>query len=579
LHSVLHRITSAQQILDKNAELVARLKVAESLAAQRLSETEALKKELEHTKAERTQYCERTVLLEEELRWLKAHYFGASSQKIDAATVHPDQGMLFNEAEVLAAIATAEQAHAARTTKIAAHERKHTGGRKAIPEHFPRIPIEHDLPEEEKICTKCATPHPLTRIGQEVRECYRFEPPKISVEQHIRFTYVCDKRHEGVVTAPAPPAILPKSMASPSLLAYLITSKFVDGLPLYRVSRQLERSGMDLTPSTAGTWVNTIGGEKIVPLIALMNEELLGAAYLHMDETYLQVLRSDKAPSCDHFMVVRAAGPPGRRMILYNYIPSRTTAALQALLIGPDGAYRGKLLTDGLERYDEICRELKLEHFGCLQHCRAYYFKARKVSQLPSSRTLANAALQEYLRPVFAVEDEVERLREQAEQRGEPAPLTAVLELRQKKSKPLLEKFKAWVEELLPGTPPKSALGQALSYTHNQWGKLTRHLDHPEMPAHNNYAEQQIKQFAVGRKAWLFNHDKLGAQASANLFSLVMTARLNDVEPFAYLTDLFERLPMATTVEALEALLPWNVKAALPQASQAAAPGSVLALP
>src|SRR5258708_6676714 len=178
----------------------------------------------------------------------------------------------------------------------------------------------------------------------------------------------------------------------------------------------------------------------------------------------------------------------------------------------------------------------------------------------------------DYIRPVYQVEERIKALREEYAARGEVLPLEAVRALRQKKSKPILEEFKAWVDELLPGTPPKSALGQALSYTHNQWGKLTRHLDHPEMPAHNNYAEQQIKQFAVGRKAWLFNHDKLGARGSANLFSLVMPARLNDVEPFAYLTDLFERLPAATTVEALEALLPWNVKAALPLASQAAAP-------
>jgi transposase len=555
--------SSARELQDKNAELNARLQLAESLIAARSAENDKLRQENQQLKSERTHYCERVVLLEEELRWLKAHHFGASSQKSDAALTNPDQGLLFNEAEVLAAIEAAEQAHRERTTKIEAHERKHTGGRKAIPEHFPRIRIEHDLSEEQKLCSCCSTPHPLTRMGHELRECYRYEPPKISVEQHIRWTYVCEERHENPVTAPAPAVILPKSMASPSLLAHLITSKFVDGLPLYRVSRQLERSGMQLTPGTAGTWVNTIGGEKVVPLIALMHEELLLSPYLHMDETYLQVLHSDKAPSSDHFMVVRAAGPPARRIILYNYIPSRTTAALKQLLMGPEGAYGGKLLTDGLERYDEICQELKLLHFGCWQHCRQYYFKARKVSQLPSSRTLANTAIDGYIRQIFAVEDDIQRLRETYASRGEELPMSNVLELRQSKSKPVLEQFKAWVDQLLPGTPPKSALGQALSYTRNQWEKLSLYLEHPEVPAHNNYAEQQIKQYAVGRKAWLFSHDKLGAQASANLFSLVMTARVNNVEPFAYLMHLFERLPMATTVESLEALLPWNAKAAL----------------
>lgn len=122
----------------------------------------------------------------------------------------------------------------------------------------------------------------------------------------------------------------------------------------------------------------------------------------------------------------------------------------------------------------------------------------------------------------------------------------------------------------MPATPAKSALGRALAYTLNQWPKLVKFLDHPEMPVDNNYTEQQIKQFAIGRKAWLFAHDRVGAQASANLYSLVMTARANDVEPFAYLSYLFERLPAATTVEEIEALLPWNVKAVL-QAQSACA--------
>jgi transposase len=509
------------------------------------------------------------VLLEEELRWIKAQYFGSVSQKQDAAAVNPDQPMLFNEAEVLSAIAAAEEAHRQRTTKVDAHEKKHTGGRKAIPKHFPRIPIEHDLPEEQKLCTACATPHPLERIGHELRECYRFEPPKISVEEHIRWTYACTHTHEQVITAPNPPTLLPKTMASASLIAHLVTAKFNDNIPLYRVSRQLERSGMDLSPNTAGTWVNTVGGEKLVPLIKLLNAGMFVATYWHMDESPLQLIHSDKAPSSDHYMVIRAAGPPGRRIILYDYIPSRTKEGLKQLLMDPEGiAYRGKLLTDGLERYDELCAELNLLHFGCMQHARSHFYKARKVSQLPSSRTLANAAIEDHIRPIFAVESQIEKLRSEYEQRGQSLPLERIYELRQDKSKPVLEKFKAWVDELLPGTPPNSALGKALGYTHRQWEKLARHVDHPDVPAHNNFAEQQIKHYATGRKNWYFCYDKVGAQASANLFSMVMTCRANELDCFEYLSYVFEHLPMATTVETLEALLPWNVKPLLEERKQ-----------
>jgi transposase len=560
---VPRRLNSAQEILSQNAELLARLKLAERLAAEREAQLQTLKKENLQLKSERTHYVERVVLLEEELRWMKAQYFGTSSQKTDAAATSPDQAMLFNEAEVLAAIEAAEQAQSERTTKVEAHQRQHTGGRKAIPNHFPRIEILHDLPEAQKICTKCPVPHPLKRIGQETRECYRFQPPKISVELHIRHTYVCDQRHEDVITAPNPPTLLPKTMASPSLLAHLVTAKFDDGIPLYRVSRQLERSGMDLSPGTAGTWVNRIGGDKIIPLIELLREAIFTADLMHMDESYLQVLNSEKAPTSTHYMVVRAAGPPGKRIILYDYIPSRTREALKQLLVRPEGPYTGKLITDGLEHYDDICEELQLLHFGCWQHLRAYFFKARKVSQLPGIRTLANTAITDYIKLVFAVEAEIEALRADYARRGSTLPVSVALELRNRKSAPVVKKFKEWVDTLLQGTPPNSALGKAFGYCIRQWPKLIRFLEHGEVPIHNNFVERQIKQYALGRKLWMFCYDKVGAQASANLFSLVMTARANGLEPYEYLVEVFERLPSATTLEAIEALLPWNLKSVL----------------
>ncbi|HEY0796389.1 MAG TPA: IS66 family transposase [Acidisarcina sp.] len=561
-------------LANKITELAVRLNVSEEQIRLLREENQRLKQvEVAHEKlkSEHQQTVERKVLLEEEVRWLKAQYYGRSTQSTDAAEQNSDQQMLFNEAEVLAAIEAADEAHRERTTKIEAHERKRSAdaGRKAIPDHFPRIEIEHDLEPEQKLCTKCAVAHPLTRIGQEIRECYRFEPPKISVEQHIRPTYVCEERHEAPITAPAPPVILPKSMASPSLLAHVTNSKFNLGLPLYRVSQDLKRYRMDLGPGTLGTWMNIVGGEKVVPVINLIRDALFSAPFMHIDETPLQILRSDKAVGSDHYIVVRAGGPPGQRIILYDYLASRTTEGLKQFFIGPDGPYQGKLVSDGLERYDDIAAELKLLHFGCLTHCRTMFFKARKVSQLPSSRTLANAAIEDFIGPVYRIEGQIKALQAEYQQRGEPLPQETVLALRQQKSKPILEKFKAWIDDLLPGTPPSSALGKALGYAHRQWPKLVRHVDHPQIPVDNNYSEQQIKHFATGRKAWLFSYDASSAQASANLFSLVMTCRVNDIEPYAYLNHLFECLPAASTVEQIEVLLPWNLKSMLDEQKKA----------
>jgi len=427
---VFSAVQNAREKQRKSAELAARLKLSEEHNRQLREENQKLKglaEENERLKAQNSHYCERTALLDEEVRWLKALVFGRTNDKL-ASDTSADQQLLFNEAKVLAAIEAADVAYARRITKIAVHEREHTGGRKAIPKNFPGIIIPHGLPESEQYCPDRADHPALKCIGMAISERHRYKQPKILVEQYQRLKFACECCHNGVKIAPNPPQLLPKTMASGSLLAHLITAKFVDGQPLYRISRQLQRSGIDLSPGTAGTWVNLIGGEKIVPLINLMNETLLQAAFLHVDETYLKVLKSDKAVDSTHYMVARAGEPPGQRIILYNYEPSRTADALKGLLIGPDRPYTGRLLTDGLELYDHVSESLKLLHFGCLQHCRAYYIKAKKVSELPSSRRLAQAAIEDYFRKVSAVEEEITTRREEYANRGETLPLETVLQ-------------------------------------------------------------------------------------------------------------------------------------------------------
>ena len=555
---VLEKIKHVTDLQAKNAELVAKLKLSD----EQLQRLQQQNEKLRGLEGEKERLAERLMLLEEEVRWYKEQFFGRSSQKTPAQ-MSAEQKLLFNEAEVLAAIEAADAAHAARTTQIAAHERKrHSGGREAIPAHLPRKDIVHDLPNEQKHCEHEGVCWAMERIGEEVSERYHYEPPQVWVERHVRPKWACGHCHQGVHIGPCAPTILPKSNVSASLLAYLIASKFVDGLPIYRVCRQLQRQDVRLNPGTAGTWVNATG-EAVLPLMNLMHEELLSHPFVQMDETYLQVLASDKAPASEHYMVVRAAGPPGRRITLFNYEPSRTVAALKNLLIGPQGPYTGKLLTDGLELYDTVAEALKLTHLGCLQHCRTYYHKAAKVTELPSGKNLARVAIEEYIGKVYAVERHIKQLREDRERAGTTLPLEAVLKIRQERSAPVMAAFKDWVEKLLPGVPPASALGKALSYTVNQWPKLARHLEHPEVPVDNNYLENEIRPFSLGRRAWLFAQNPYGAKASANLYSLVSCARVNGLEPHGYLLHLLEELPRANTAEALEALLPWNVKPVL----------------
>jgi len=303
--------------------------------------------------------------------------------------------------------------------------------------------------------------------------------------------------------------------------------------------------------------------ERLPPLIHLIHEAVLDEPYLHFDDTSVQVLKSERPANATHYMFVLAAGPPGKRMVLYLYAAARNAAVLKALLSGPDGPYRGKAVCDGLKLHDLLEEDADfkgLRLFGCLVHCRRYYDRADKVTEMPSERTLARVAMKEYLGKVFYIEKQIEAQREVREREGGVWHPADTLKIRQERSLPIMKAYKAWVEELAPGVPPKSALGKALGYTLSQWDKLVRFLDDPQVPAHNNRVENEIRPFAVGRRAWLFMDTQIGARASANLFTLAQTCRANGVPPLAYFEHLYERLPYATTAADLEALLPWNYK-------------------
>ena len=485
---------------------------------------------------------ERIGLLEEENRWLKSQLFGRSSEKSAAADISPDQAWLFNEAEALAQAA----AIASESVTIPTHERQKRG-RKELSADLPRVEIVHDLPEAEKVCATDGTA--LVRIGEQVAEQLDYQPAKLRVLRHIRPQYACPCCKMGVHCAPVPVQLLPKSLATPSLLAQITTAKFVDGLPLYRQEAQFHRLGVPLGRATMAGWMIKLGATHVVPIINLLNECLLEAPLIHCDETGLQVLKSDKAPTSDHWMWVRAAGPPGRRIILFDYDASRGGAVPLRLLQG----YRGILLTDGYEAYGKVAQTLNIVHAGCLAHARRKFEEARKASAADGQ---ARVAL-EFIRELYRIERSLT-------DREPPCKPEERLRVRAEQSASVMHQFHAWLEVLAPKVLPQSLLGKAVHYTLGQWPKLSVFLTHADVPLDNNRCENAIRPFVIGRKGWMFSDTVPGARASANLYSLVETAKANGIEPHAYLAHLFERLPFASNVEDFEALLPWNVKSALP---------------
>jgi transposase len=489
---------------------------------------------------------ERLKLVEEENRWLKAQLYGRSSEKRSIADRNTIQVELFNDIEAIAEA----QPDAPETITIPAHDRAKCG-RKKLSADLPRIEVPHDLAAADKFCPYDGTP--LERIGEETSEQVEYIPAQIRVLKHVRPKYACPCCRQGVYVAPVPPTIFPKSIATPSLLAHIATTKFVDGVPLYRQEPQFERLGIPLGRGTMALWMMRLGGTFLVPLINLLSELLLAESVIHCDETPLQVLKSDKAPTADHWMWVRAAGPPGRRIVLFDYDPSRGGTVPLRLLDG----FHGTLVTDGWQAYEGVAQALQLTHAGCMAHARRKFDEARKAGSPDGHSKVALdyiGKLSQIERPLW--------------DRDEPVTPAQRVAIRQQRSAPIMAEFHDWLTALEPKATPGSKLGKAISYTTGQWAKLSVFLTHGDVPLTNNRVENAIRPFAVGRKGWLFSDTVKGAVASANLYSLVETAKANGIEPHAYLTFVFQRLPHLKTVEEYEALLPWNVKAALRPPSQ-----------
>ena len=204
------------------------------------------------------------------------------------------------------------------------------------------------------------------------------------------------------------------------------------------------------------------------------------------------------------------------------------------------------LMVDGYEWYQRACDDYQIQRLGCWAHARRKFIDAQKLQ--PRGKTgKADQALA-FIQKLYAIEKKIAH-----------DPPDKRYALRQQQAKPIVNKIKQWLQKSLPQVPPKTALGKALQYLHNQWDRLIGYLDSGAYPIDNNAAENAIRPFAVGRKNWLFSNSQAGAKASANLYSLIQTAKANGLNPYGYLKQIFKELPNANSVEDVEQLLPWNL--------------------
>jgi transposase len=300
---------------------------------------------------------QRIRLLEEALRLLSSNTYGPSRERLSVAA---GQGELFNEIEASLDIVEAVGLEPELKATPTREQKQSTGkaGRTKLATHLPRVDVPHELSLAQLQCD-CGTT--LTEIGRELSEQLDYVPAKVQVLRHIRFKYACPGCEQCVRTAAVPEHILPKTNASPGLLAHLVTSKYVDSLPLYRQEAMFERYGVRLPRATQAAWMIGLT-VPLTPLLNLMDERLRESGYIRMDETRVQVLNSDKAPSALHWMWVRVAGPKHRRIILFDYNPSRAGAVADALVEG----CTGYLQSDGYAAYEGASARAGLIHVGCM---------------------------------------------------------------------------------------------------------------------------------------------------------------------------------------------------------------------
>jgi transposase len=482
---------------------------------------------------ENERYRSQVDILQEQLNIALAKRFASRSEQLS-----PDQIRLFDEAE--STLLAAVEIDIEETVTVSPHGRK-KGGRKPLPTHLPRVDVIHELAEAERRCDHNGKI--LAEIGEVVSEQLDIVPATIQVLRHIRKQYACDCG-QCIKTAPLPAQPIPKSMASPGLLAHIAVCKYVDGLPLYRQETILNRINVDIPRGTKASWMSKVG-TLVQPLINLMRDRLLDHDIIQMDETRVQVLKeAGRRAQSQSYLWVQRGGPPDGRVILYDYDPSRSGAVPQRLLAG----YRGYLQTDGYDGYNAVVATNGLKQLGCMAPARRRFDEAVKAQGKNKRRGKAWRGLS-LIQKLYRVEKQARPM--SADERHAYRIVHA---------KPVLDEMRGWLDAVLPQVLPNGAVGKALNYLHNEWDKLTRYLDDGRLEIDNNLCENAVRPFVIGRKAWLFSDSVAGVNASANLYSLLETAKSHGLEPYAYLREIFTKLPGATTVDAIEALLPGNIR-------------------
>ena len=487
------------------------------------------------------------------IQLLRQKQFGRSSEKVSK-----DQINLFDESELERLLIEHDDGQPETTPPEQALSpqtpvKKQKPIRRPLPKHLKRIEKIIDVSDEEKSQMK----NDWTLIGYETAEQLAVIPRQHYVIVTKRAKYAPNNENtpgaeHGIKTAARPEQIIPKSIATASVIADVITAKFVDGLPLYRQEKIYQRDGIELSRQTMSGWVIQLE-KKLTLLMQALKKALVKSHTLHIDETRLQVMNEpDKDNTQLSYMWVYKGGSPEQPIVWFDYSDSRQSTVPIDFLTPEDTESPEyttiNIMTDGYAGYNALSKIPRIKtHAVCWAHARRKFVEASKGRK----NTAAAHQIVSLIAKLYQIEREAKE--KTAEQRQS---------LRQEKAAPLINQIKHWLDNKADKVLPKSLLGIAVRYALTLWPKLTVYLTDGHIPIDNNAAENAIRPFVIGRKAWLFSGSPRGAKASATLYSLIETAKANGLEPRAYLTHLFENLPKAKSEKSINDLLPLNIKMA-----------------
>jgi transposase len=469
--------------------------------------------------------------LQHELQQFKRLIFGSRHERFSPSAT-PEQLLLelnVNQAEQPEV--TVQPVSYIRTVSKPSNK-KEAGGRMKLPADLPREVIVIEPEEDVSGCKE---------IGREITEELEFTPGKFFVRQYIRPKYARAQAEEGqagVVIGSLPARIIEKGIAGPGLLAQIMIDKYVDHLPLYRQIERFKRAGVTLPISTVTDWMSRASQELEV-LYDVHRKLILGSTYLEGDETTIKVLDKDKKGKTHlgYYWVYRA---PVENLVLFDYQEGRGREGPKELLKD----FKGYLQTDGYDVYEYFDTIPGITQLCCMAHARRKFNEA-----LDNDRSRAEYVLT-HMQKLYALEREAKEANISFDQR---------YALRQEKAVDILKALEQWMKENYAAVLPQSPIGKAIAYSLKRWEKLCLYTTDGKLQIDNNLVENAIRPVAIGRKNYLFAGSHNAARRAAMIYSMLGTCKINNINPFDWLRDVFERIP-SHTISKIEELLPHNWK-------------------